>query len=73
MTIATSNELPLPAIDDILTLEEKELLTPKEIEIERKAKLEELKKLSWMTQSAEQIASRVPVSVFAMGALVGAA
>ena len=40
MTIATSNELPLPAIDDILTLEEKELLTPKEIEIERKAKLE---------------------------------
>jgi hypothetical protein len=73
MTIATSNELPLPAVDEILTLKEMELLTPKEIEIERKAKLEELKKRSWMTQSAAQITSRVPVSVFAMGALLAAA
>jgi hypothetical protein len=71
MTTATSNELPLP-VDDILTPKEMELLTPKELEIERKAKLEELKKRSWMTQSAEQITSRVPVSVFAMGGLVTA-
>jgi hypothetical protein len=72
MTIATSNELPLPAVDDILTLKEMELLTPKELEIERKAKLEELKKRGWMTQSAAQITSRVPVSVFAMAGLVTA-
>jgi|GEM_PF-5216173 hypothetical protein len=70
MTIAISNEIPLPSDDDILTPKEMELLTPKELEIERKAKLEELKKRSWMTQSAEQIASRVPISVFAMGGLV---
>jgi hypothetical protein len=72
MTIAISNELPLPAVDDVLTPKEMELLTPKELEIERKAKLEELKKRSWMTQSAAQITGRVPVSVFAMGGLVAA-
>jgi hypothetical protein len=72
MTNATSNELTLPPVDDILTPKEMEFLTPKELEIERKAKLEELKKRSWMTQSAAQIAGRVPVSVFAMGVLVAA-
>jgi len=68
---ARPNELPVPTLDDILTPKEMELLTPTEIEIERKAKLEELKKRRWMTESAAQIASRVPVSVFAMGALLG--
>lgn len=42
-------------------------LTAKELEQERKAKLEELKKRSWMTHTAEQLAGRIPVSVFAMG------
>jgi hypothetical protein len=72
MTNATSTELPLPPVDDVLTPKEMELLTPKELDIERKAKLEELKKRSWMTQSAAQITGRVPVSVFAMGRLVAA-
>ncbi|AMO22558.1 hypothetical protein GCM10027034_29700 [Ramlibacter solisilvae] len=73
MTIATtSHDLPLQNLENLLTSQEMELLTPKELEIERKAKLEELKKLSWMRQSAEQLVSRVPVSVFAMGSLVEA-
>jgi len=70
MTTATPNELPVPAFEDLLTPKEMELLTPKELEIERKAKLEELKKRSWMQQSAAQLTSRVPVSVFAMGGLI---
>lgn len=44
-------------------------LTPKELEQERKAQLEELKKRSWMSHSAEELANRIPVSVFAMGSL----
>lgn len=44
-------------------------LTAKELEQERKAKLEELKKLSWMTHTAKELANRIPVSVFAMGNL----
>jgi len=31
MMIATSNELPLPAVDEILSQAEMELLTPKEL------------------------------------------
>jgi hypothetical protein len=71
MTTATTDltSAAIDHIDDILTPKEMELLSPKELEIERKAKLEELKKRSWMTQSAEQITSRVPVSVFALGGL----
>lgn len=44
-------------------------LTPKELEQERKAQLEELKKRSWMSHTAQQLAGRIPVSVFAMGDL----
>ena len=44
-------------------------LTPKELEQERKAQLEELKKRSWMAHSAEELAARIPTSVFAMGNL----
>jgi hypothetical protein len=56
----------------VLTPDEIELLSPKEIELERKAKLEELKKRDWMAHSAEQLTSRIPVSVFAMGSLAPA-
>ena len=71
VTVAVGNEETLIAAD-ILTPDEIELLSPKEIEIERKAKLEELKKRDWMAHSAEQLTSRIPVSVFAMGNLTGA-
>jgi hypothetical protein len=69
VTAVVENEETLTA-DDILTPAEIELLTPKEIELERKAKLEELKKRGWMTQTAEQLAGRIPVSVFAMAGVV---
>jgi hypothetical protein len=66
-----NNVLPAADLDDIVTLiEDAADLTPKELEQERLAKLEELKKLSWMSHSAEQLAGRIPVSVFAMGDLV---
>jgi hypothetical protein len=62
---------PAADLDDIITLiEDAADLTPKELEQERLAKMEELKKLSWMSHSAEQLAGRIPVSVFAMGGLV---
>ena len=64
---------PAADLDTIVTLiEDAADLTPKELEQERLAKVEELKKLSWMTHSAEQLAGRIPVSVFAMGDLVAA-
>jgi hypothetical protein len=43
-----------------------EQLTPKEREQERKARLEEMQKRAWMDQSPQQLARRIPVSVFAM-------
>jgi hypothetical protein len=64
------NAVPAADLDAIITLiEDAADLTPKELEQERLAKLEELKKLSWMTHTAEQLAGRIPVSVFAMGDL----
>ena len=68
------NQAAVPAdLDEIITLiEDAADLTPKELLQERQAKVEELKKLSWMTHSAEQLAGRIPVSVFAMGDLVTA-
>jgi hypothetical protein len=66
-----NNALPPVDMDDIVTLiEDAADLTPKELEQERLAKAEELKKLSWMSHTAEQLAGRIPVSVFAMGDLV---
>jgi hypothetical protein len=66
-----NNALPAVDMDDIVTLiEDAADLTPKELEQERLAKAEELKKLSWMSHTAEQLAGRIPVSVFAMGDLV---
>ena len=54
----------LPLVEDVAGL------TPKELEQERKAQMEEIKKRSWMADTAAQLASRIPVSVFAMGDLV---
>ena len=51
--------------------EDAEVLTPKEQEKERQALLEERKKRSWMGQSAQELAERIPVSVFALGELPG--
>jgi len=45
-------------------------LTAKELAQERKALQEEQQRLTWLSQSAEQLAGRIPVSVFAMGDLV---
>jgi len=59
-----------PEVEELdLLIEDAAHLTAKELEQERKAKLEELKKRSWMTHTAEQLAERIPVSVFAMGNL----
>ena len=67
------NLTPAADLDAIVTLiEDAADLTPKELEQERLAKMEELKKLSWLSHSAEQLAGRIPVSVFAMGDLVAA-
>jgi hypothetical protein len=70
--MAQNNAVAATEVDDIITLiEDAADLTPKELEQERKAKVEELKKLSWMTHSAEELAGRIPVSVFAMGTILG--
>jgi hypothetical protein len=74
-TRGMSKKIALPAadLDDIVTLiEDAADLTPKELEQERLAKVEELKKLSWMAHTPEQLAGRIPVSVFAMGDLATA-
>jgi hypothetical protein len=66
--MSQKNAVPATDLDEIITLiEDAADLTPKELEQERKAKMEELKKLSWMSHSAEELAGRIPVSVFAMG------
>ena len=68
--MSQKNAAPAPDLDEIITLiEDAADLTPKELEQERKAKMEELKKLSWMSHSAEELAGRIPTSVFAMGDL----
>lgn len=56
--------------DDVeLVIEDAEFLTPTQIAQERKALLEERAKRAWMADSPEQLARRIPVSVFAMGDL----
>jgi hypothetical protein len=60
-----------PDLDEIvLLIEDAADLTAKELEQERNAKVEEIRKRSWMSHSAQQLAGRIPVSVFAMGDLV---
>lgn len=59
---------------DVLPLiKDAEELTPKELEQECAALSEELKKRSWMEHSADQLAKRIPISVFAMGSLAAMA
>ena len=62
-----ANDLVLALIKDATEL------TPREFELERKAAIEEVKKRSWLGDTAQQITRRVPVSVFAMGDLAAAA
>ena len=59
------------AEDEIHVLIEDEAeLTPKELAQERKAALEEQKRKAWLTDSPSELASRIPVSIFAMGSHV---
>ena len=70
MTMTTPKAVLAAANPEILHLiEDAPELTAKELEHECKATLEEIKKRAWMSQSAQQLATRIPVSVFAMGAL----
>lgn len=52
-----------------ILIEDREELTPKELVQERKAKLDELQRLTWLQHTPEQLVERIPVSVFAMGDL----
>jgi Tfp pilus assembly protein PilN len=66
--------LPPADLDEaVIVIEDAADLTAKELEQERKAYAEEVRKRSWMTHSAEELAGRIPVSVFAMGSLPDAA
>lgn len=56
-----------------ILIEDEAELTPKELAQERLAALEAQKRRAWLTQSAQELAGRIPVSVFAMGDLQGAA
>lgn len=53
----------------VLVIEDEKELTPRELAEERKAALEEQKRLAWLSQTPEQLVGRIPVSVFAMGHL----
>lgn len=69
--MARNESAAVAAENDInIIIEDEAELTPKELAQERKAALEEQKRLTWLTQSAEQLATRIPTSVFAMGAIV---
>lgn len=53
----------------VIVIEDEAELTPKELAQERLAALEAQKRRAWLTQSAHELAERIPVSVFAMGSL----
>lgn len=53
-----------------IIIEDQDELTARELAQERKAVLEEKQRQTWLSHTAEQLAGRIPVSVFAMGALV---
>lgn len=50
---------------DFPVIDEAEL-TPKELAQERKALLEEHKRLAWLSHTPEELARRIPISVFAI-------
>ena len=58
-----------PEEDVHILIEDEAELTPKELAQERKAALDERKRLSWLSHTPEQLANRIPVSVFAMGGI----
>lgn len=71
--MARKDEAVNEAQNDIrIIIEDEEELTPKELAQERKAALEEHERRNWLAQSAEQLAGRIPTSVFALGDLVTA-
>ena len=53
----------------IIVIEDEAELTPKELAQERKAALEAQQRLTWLSSTPQQLAGRIPVSVFAMGDL----
>ena len=55
-----------------IVIEDEGELTPKELAQERKAALEAQQRLSWLRHSPQELAGRIPVSVFAMGQLTTA-
>lgn len=69
--MAKKDEAETLAGDEVhIIIEDEAELTAKELAQERKAALEEHKRLSWLSQTAEELAGRIPVSVFAMGNIV---
>ncbi|HZY18805.1 MAG TPA: hypothetical protein VFE82_10000 [Ramlibacter sp.] len=52
-----------------ILIEDEDELTSKELAQERKAAQAEQERLGWLFQTPEQLAGRIPVSVFAMGDL----
>lgn len=50
-----------------IVLEDESELTPKELAQERKAAIEEHKRKAWLEHTPEQLAGRIPVSVFDLG------
>ena len=72
--MANKEEAAAAAGDDVhILIEDEAELTAKELAQERKAALEEHKRLAWLSQTAEQLADRIPVSVFAMGDRIASA
>jgi hypothetical protein len=53
-----------------ITIVDQAELTPSELAQERSAALAERARLAWLADTPEQLARRIPVSVFAMGCLV---
>lgn len=69
--MASKNEAAAAADNEIhVLIEDEQELTPKELAQERKAALEEHKRLAWLAHTPAQLAGRIPVSVFAMGEIL---
>ena len=70
MTIATMRDRFEDVTEAaIIVIEDEAELTPKELAQERKAALEAQQRLTWLSSTPQQLAGRIPVSVFAMGDL----
>lgn len=72
--MAKKDDTAVAAENEIhVLIEDAEELTTKELAQERQAAVEEHKRRSWLSHTPEQLAGRIPVSVFAMGDLSSAA